>query len=165
MGQSAQARKSDSDDRRESQVQATIERRNIANFVMNSIGECAYEWDIDSDQLNWSEGAEQLLCLESVDQVASSRSFNALMLPTAETSRNDAIMSSKEEDEGRGVAYRLQYALSAEALNTASDIWVEDAGRWYAGSDGVPNRAHGVLRLINERTTFARRTSQPPVSL
>ena len=160
MSQSARAYASDSQDRRESQTQLGIERRNIANFVMNSIGECAYEWDIDSDRLHWSEGTEQLLCLDSVDQVASSRAFNSLMLPTAETSRNDAIMSSKEEDEGRGVAYRLQYALSADALNTSSDIWVEDSGRWYAGSDGVPNRAHGILRLINERRSQDERLNR-----
>jgi diguanylate cyclase (GGDEF)-like protein len=160
MGKSARANFSHDQDRRESQAQAVIERRNIANFVMNSIGECAYEWDIDSDELHWSEGAEQLLCLNSVDQVASSRSFNGLMLPTAESSRNDAILSSKEEDEGRGVAYRLQYALSAEALNTSSDIWVEDSGRWYAGSDGLPNRAHGILRLINERRSQDERLNR-----
>ena len=160
MSQSARAHKFDSEDRRESQAQLGIERRNIANFVMNSIGECAYEWDIESDQLHWSEGTEQLLCLDSVDQVASSRAFNSLMLPTAETSRNDAIMSSKEEDEGRGVAYRLQYALSADALNTSSDIWVEDSGRWYAGNDGMPNRAHGILRLINERRSQDERLNR-----
>ncbi|MGI9365588.1 MAG: hypothetical protein ACR2O8_10430 [Rhizobiaceae bacterium] len=130
---------------------SAIERRSVANHVMSSIGECAYEWDIASDSLRWSEGTEHLLCLESIDQVTDSRSFNALMLPTAETSRNDAIFSSKEKDEGRGVAYRLQYALSADALNTSSDIWVEDSGRWFAGSDGMPIRSHGVLRLINER--------------
>lgn len=136
---------------RNSHSGSAVERRSVANHVMSSIGECAYEWNIESDSLHWSEGAEHLLCLDSIDQVANSRSFNALMLPTAESSRNDAIFSSKEKDEGRGVAYRLQYALSAEALNTASDIWVEDSGRWFAGSDGIPNRSHGVLRLINER--------------
>src|SRR5262249_58018062 len=29
--------------------------------------------------------------------------------------------------------------------------WVEDVGRWFAGADGGPLRAHGVLRVINER--------------
>jgi diguanylate cyclase (GGDEF)-like protein len=30
-------------------------------------------------------------------------------------------------------------------------IWVEDTGRWFAGPDGRPIRAHGVIRVINER--------------
>ncbi len=151
MSKGARAKSKRDEDRRGSTNDSRMERRNIANFVLNSIGECAYEWDIEADDLQWSEGAEQLLCLDSVDQIATSRAFNSLMLPTAESSRSDAIFSSKEIDEGRGVAYCLQYALSAEALDTSSDIWVEDTGRWYAGSDGVPNRAHGVVRLINER--------------
>jgi len=128
-----------------------MNRRSVANHVMSSVGECAYDWDIEKDTFQWSEGTESLLCLQSVDQVANSRRFNALMLPSAESSRNDAVMSSKEVDDGRGVAYRLQYALSKKALGTKSDIWVEDCGRWYAGQNGIPNRAYGVLRLINER--------------
>ena len=95
MGKSARVQSFYSEDRRESQTQLGIERRNIANFVMNSIGECAYEWDIESDALHWSEGTEQLLCLDSVDQVVSSRAFNSLMLPTAETSRNDATSPAR----------------------------------------------------------------------
>ena len=151
MSKSAHPNSSCEVDRRAAKPDSRMERRNIANFVMNSIGECAYEWDIESDHLQWSEGTEQLLCLKTVDQISSSRTFNELMLPTAESSRNDAIFSSKEVDEGRGVAYCLQYALSAEALDPSSDIWVEDSGRWYAGSNGNANRAHGILRLINER--------------
>jgi diguanylate cyclase (GGDEF)-like protein len=138
----------------------SIERRSIANHVMTSIGECAYEWDIEADHLHWSEGTEQLLCLDTIEQVCSSRNFNGLMLPTAATSRNDAIFSSKEIDDGRGVAYRLQYALSATALKTSSDIWVEDSGRWFAGADGVPNRSHGVVRLINERRSHEERLNR-----
>ena len=30
-------------------------------------------------------------------------------------------------------------------------IWLEDTGRWFAGSDGKPLRAHGIVRAINER--------------
>ena len=67
MSKTALAILSDNEDRRYSQVQTGIERRQIANFVMNSIGECAYEWDIESDRLHWSEGTEQLLCLNSVE--------------------------------------------------------------------------------------------------
>ena len=144
----------------QSPAQPFVERRSVANHVLNSIGECAYEWDIESDQLLWSEGAEQLLCVNSIDLISSSRRFNGLMLPTTESSRNDAVFSSKDEDDGRGVAYRLQYALSAEVLHTSSDIWVEDSGRWFAGADGMPNRAHGVLRLINERRSLEEKLNR-----
>ena len=138
-------------------VQRSSERRNLTNDVLNTVGECVYEWNIEQDTLVWNEGAVTLLSLDDAEHISSSRTFNALLLPTTESTRNDTIMSSKEVDDGRGVAYRVQYALSAEALNTTSDIWVEDTGRWFAGPDGVPNRAHGVIRLINDRRNMEER--------
>ena len=30
-------------------------------------------------------------------------------------------------------------------------LWIEDTGRWFAGPDGKPCRAHGVIRAINDR--------------
>ena len=36
-------------------------------------------------------------------------------------------------------------------------LWVEDTGRWFAGRDGKPLRAHGVVRVINERYEHERR--------
>jgi diguanylate cyclase (GGDEF)-like protein len=45
----------------------------------------------------------------------------------------------------------MQYALLAQARNGAADWWIEDTGRWFAGPDGRPRRAHGVMRLIDSR--------------
>ena len=33
----------------------------------------------------------------------------------------------------------------------ARHLWIEDIGRWFAGADGKPARAHGIVRVINER--------------
>jgi diguanylate cyclase (GGDEF)-like protein len=30
-------------------------------------------------------------------------------------------------------------------------LWIEDVGRWFAGADGKPARAHGIVRAVNER--------------
>ncbi len=30
-------------------------------------------------------------------------------------------------------------------------LWVEDTGRWFAGPNGKPARAHGAVRIVNER--------------
>ena len=138
-------------------VKRSMERRNLTDDVLNTVGECVYEWDILADTLSWNDGAVSLLCLENTEQIESSRAFNSLLLPTTVSTRNDAIMSSKEKDDGRGVAYRVQYALAAGVLQTSSDIWVEDTGRWFAGADGIPIRAHGVLRLINDRRNMEER--------
>ena len=34
---------------------------------------------------------------------------------------------------------------------------MEDAGRWFAGPDGKPTRAHGTIHVINERHERERR--------
>ena len=45
--------------------------------------------------------------------------------------------------------YQVQYALRAGPADKV--LWIEDIGRWFAGADGKPERAHGVVRVINER--------------
>jgi hypothetical protein len=30
-------------------------------------------------------------------------------------------------------------------------LWIEDTGRWFAGPDGRPARAHGTMRVVTER--------------
>ena len=136
---------------------ALQDRRNLENDVLRSVGECVYEWDIASDRLEWSAGADELMCIDSTHTFHTSRDFNALLLPTTESTRNDAILSSKVVDDGLGVSFRLQYALSGEKLGTGSDVWVEDSGRWFAGEDGKPFRAHGIIRIINERRSLEQR--------
>ena len=58
-------------------------------------------------------------------------------------------MRSSERDPGAGVCYQVQYALRPPGRELT--LWVEDTGRWFAGSDGKPVRAHGVVRVINDR--------------
>jgi diguanylate cyclase (GGDEF)-like protein len=46
------------------------------------------------------------------------------------------------------VPYQIQYALRSPELG---DFWVEDSGRWFAGADGRPSHAHGLVRLFTEQ--------------
>ena len=50
----------------------------------------------------------------------------------------------------------MQYAFK----NGDSTVWLEDTGRWFAGTDGKPQRAHGVVRRIDERHESERRLMQ-----
>jgi diguanylate cyclase (GGDEF)-like protein len=52
-------------------------------------------------------------------------------------------MEAAGADLGDGVPYRTRYAL----LVKERKLWAEDTGRWFAGVDGGPARARGVLRL------------------
>ena len=63
---------------------------------------------------------------------------------------------SDKRDDGHGVAYQIQYCIRPDPASETK-LWVEDTGRWFAGPDGRPARAHGVLRVINERYEHERR--------
>jgi diguanylate cyclase (GGDEF)-like protein len=117
--------------------------------IMASIGETPYEWSIDSDVLAWGANATRTLMVGSLAAISSGRNFAKLLAADAPTSRFDAVMKSSARDEGAGVPYQAQYALHPAGAEKA--LWIEDIGRWFAGADGKPIRAHGVVRVINER--------------
>ena len=59
-------------------------------------------------------------------------------------------MRSTAKDDGAGVPYQVQYALKPTP-GSAPLHWIEDTGRWFAGPDGTPAYAHGVVRVIDAR--------------
>ncbi len=52
----------------------------------------------------------------------------------------------------------MQYAF--QRGGSGEKIWLEDTGRWFAGADGKPLRAHGIVRAINERHERERQLIQ-----
>jgi diguanylate cyclase (GGDEF)-like protein len=117
--------------------------------IMASIGETPYDWSIDSDVLAWGANATRMLMVGSLAAISSGRNYAKLLAADAPTSRFDAVMKSSARDEGAGVPYQVQYALHPPGAEKA--LWIEDIGRWFVGADGKPIRAHGVVRVINER--------------
>jgi diguanylate cyclase (GGDEF)-like protein len=127
-----------------------------ATEILASVGEALYCWDIGSDVLLWSANAGVVLRLADLDSIASGRAYAALLEADNVQSRFDAVIKSDQRDDGRGVRYHLQYCLRPVA-NAEPKLWVEDTGRWFAGPDGKPARAHGTVRVINERYERERR--------
>jgi predicted signal transduction protein with EAL and GGDEF domain len=117
--------------------------------IAASIGETAYRWQIDSDSLSWSTNACNVLNIPDSAMIASGRAFAGLVAADNTHSRYNAVMNSPLRDGGTGVPYQVQYALTAGPEQ--APFWVEDTGRWFAGPDGRPVRAHGMIRVINER--------------
>jgi diguanylate cyclase (GGDEF)-like protein len=115
--------------------------------VLRSVGDATYEWWLDTDVLSWSSNADAALGIEMAE-IASGRAFARHVDGVAGgLTRNEVIRQATQRDPGRGVRYQLQYA-----FKRADDkIWLEDTGRWFAGPDGKPARAHGVVRVISER--------------
>ncbi len=119
-----------------------------AAAILESIGEAAYAWRLDSDALTWTANAGAVLGID-IATVANGRAFAQRVDDGEGLSRVDAITGSETADAGRGVPYVAQYAFRRGG--PTDKVWLEDCGRWFAGRDGKPARAHGVVRVIDER--------------
>lgn len=117
--------------------------------VLFASGEAAYSWNCTSDALEWSGNAPSVLNVVSMEQIATGKAFAGLLSPESIQNRHDAVHGDQRKDPGAGVAYEIRYALKQTAPGQI--CWIEDVGRWFAGADGRPARADGVVRNVTER--------------
>jgi diguanylate cyclase (GGDEF)-like protein len=118
--------------------------------VLASVGEAPYQWQLNSDALTWGANADAVLMVDDPAAIVSGRLYARFLDPDNTQTRFDAVMNSDQRDSGKGVPYRIEYLLRPK-LDDSHQLWVEDSGRWFAGPDGKPSFAHGVVRVINER--------------
>jgi diguanylate cyclase (GGDEF)-like protein len=114
--------------------------------ILRSIGDVAYEWQLDTDVLAWSGNAGDVLGIDPTE-IDSGRAFARYVDVAGGPSRAEIILQATRRDAGKGVPYQIQYVLK----RGDEKIWIEDTGRWFAGPDGKPNCANGIMRAINER--------------
>jgi diguanylate cyclase (GGDEF)-like protein len=124
--------------------------------ILTSIGLVPYDWRIETDTLTWGANAAEVLQIADIGQIATGRGFAAFLDPKNAATRYDAVMQSAGRDAGNGFPYQTEYCLQAGRDGTTR-LWVEDNGRWFAGPDGRPARAHGVVRVVNERHDHEQR--------
>ena len=124
--------------------------------ILASVGEVAYDWHIDTDALLWSPNVKDVLLVRDIETISTGRGYAQLLQAENAQARFDAVMQSDKRDEGGGVPYQIQYGIRPDP-GSDTKLWVEDTGRWFAGRDGRPVRAHGLLRVINERYEHERR--------
>jgi diguanylate cyclase (GGDEF)-like protein len=132
--------------------------------ILGSIGDLAYEWRLDTDVLSWSANAAAVLGISDIGDIASGKGYAQRIDVEGGQSRVDAIQQPNQRDAGDGVSYQVQYALKRDD----EKVWLEDTGRWFAGLDGKPLRAHGIVRAIKERhareSDLVRRASFDPLT-
>jgi len=126
------------------------DRAGDVSNILASIGLVPYDWRIDSDTLTWGANVADVLHIHDLARIVTGRGYAGLLDATNTVTRFDAVMQTGGRDSGNGVPYQAEYCLNAGPGGTTK-LWVEDNGRWFAGSDGRPARAHGVVRVINER--------------
>lgn len=119
--------------------------------ILTSIGEAVYDWDILSDSLSWGANAQDVLKVRENKGLGSGKGFAQFLDPESLTSRYETILHGTQRDLGMGVPYQIQYSFLPRGRDNELRLWIEDTGRWFAGEGGRPVRAHGVVRVINER--------------
>ncbi len=131
--------------------------------ILNSIGEAVYDWDIVTDRLVFGPNTAEIPDVAEFAKIASGRAYAEYLAPESPSSRFEAIMSSAESDCGRGVSYKVIYGLlsrTSARARRAKIIWIEDTGRWFAGSNNRPARAHGLVRVITDRYEAERQLAR-----
>ncbi|CAN5175647.1 bifunctional diguanylate cyclase/phosphodiesterase [soil metagenome] len=118
--------------------------------ILAAVGAIAYEWSIADDRILWQANAAGVLGVAS-ETIATGRGFASLLDPAETRSRHDVVLNTPATDDGSGVAYEVQYALVSGQGEAQRRLIVEDTGRWYADADGRRVRAHGMIRVINQR--------------
>ena len=124
--------------------------------ILGSIGDVAYEWRLDTDVLTWSSNAAAVLGVTDIGDIGSGRAYAQRIDAESGQSRADAVQTANQHDAGSGVPYQVQYAFK----RGDEKVWLEDTGRWFAGSNGKPLRAHGIVRVITERHERERKLLQ-----
>jgi diguanylate cyclase (GGDEF)-like protein len=119
-----------------------------AGQILRSVGEAAYEWQLGTDALVWSDNAAELLNVATAE-IVSGKSFAQHVDAEGGQSRFDAVTRAGVRDDGAGVPFVVHYLFRAGKDGEA--ICLEDTGRWFAGADGAPERAHGVVRIVTAR--------------
>lgn len=119
-----------------------------AASILASLGQAAFVWDIAADTIAWSDNAVAVFTDVPLQALTSATEFARLIEPVRSI-RSDALGQSAPPRSGEAVAYRIEYGVRTSM--SAPVIWIEETGCWFAGPDGRPARAQGVVRVDNER--------------
>ncbi len=116
--------------------------------ILASLGQAAFVWDIASDAISWSDHVGAVFTDLPPEALASGAEFARLIEPQGSI-RTDALGLSPAVHGADGTPYRIEYGVRAST--SAPVTWIEETGCWFAGPDGRPARAQGIVRINNER--------------
>ncbi|MFJ5489600.1 GGDEF-domain containing protein, partial [Hansschlegelia beijingensis] len=70
--------------------------------LLTAVGQAAYVWDIETDRLDWTAAAHEVLGLAATTPIDSASRFAALFDPDALTTRREAVFGASAPDHGHG---------------------------------------------------------------
>jgi hypothetical protein len=118
--------------------------------ILHSIGAAAYEWDLASDRISWDAGAASVLGFANFEALRTGRAIAACLAHDSESAPHEVIARAVAMDAGAGAPFRIRYGLRSPDRPRDAPVWVEDTGRWFAGSDGRPSHVHGLIRVVTD---------------
>ena len=119
-----------------------------ASTILASLGQAAFVWDLATDAIVWSEQANAVFSDIPAASLASGAEFSRLIEPQRSI-RTEALSHSAPAKRGEGAPYRIEYGVRTSTSEPV--LWIEETGCWFAGADGKPARAQGIVRINNER--------------
>jgi diguanylate cyclase (GGDEF)-like protein len=119
-----------------------------ASEILAGLGQAVFVWDLLSDAISWGEHAGAVFAGIPSERLATGAEFARLIEPS-QTLRRAALAQSSAVHGADGTPYRLEYGVRMSASDPL--VWIEETGRWFAGPDGRPVRAQGIVRIDNER--------------
>lgn len=118
--------------------------------ILSSVEETAYVWDLRTGRLDWESNATEILDVADLSKISTGAAYHALIAPEHLNVRLEVFSRSVGADRERGVPYRIQYRLRPGGLRSGKEVRLEDQGRWWPGADGHPQRARGVVRIVDD---------------
>lgn len=119
--------------------------------VLSMIDEAAYVWDLTTDRITWEFNAIAMLGVSDALSIATGAAFQTIIAPEHASRRPDVLAAAaKAGPNGRGFAYRIQYAIRPKGPRSEGFVRLEDQGRIWFSPEGKLLDARGVLRVINE---------------
>ena len=111
--------------------------------ILAALGQAAFEWDIASDAITWSEPAASIFGDIPPASWATGAGLARLIEP-AGTVRSDALAQAVA-----GTPYRIEYGIRASSA--APMVWIEETGCCVTGNYGRTLRVQGIIRINSER--------------
>jgi diguanylate cyclase (GGDEF)-like protein len=119
-----------------------------ASTILASLGQAAFVWDIATDAITWSTHANAVFSDIPASSLQTGAEFAKLIEPERSI-RTDALVQSQPSQRREGAPYRIEYGVRTST--SVPVLWIEETGCWFAGPDGKPVRAQGIVRINNER--------------
>lgn len=113
--------------------------------ALDASGVVAYDWNLSTGEITWSDNAAQVLGFDAVDDIATASTF------LARIHGNDfATLGGPGTDRGPDGSIRATYQIRR---NDGSFCWVQDRGDVKTGGNGEAERFVGTLHLVTDQKT------------